>query len=124
MIVYYDKANDILIYCINANCYASSIIIKYGARQYNYENESMINKPAFNQRNFLPISPRFYTPPAITYGPAFNAVHSFNRGIAHEFHGGGALSGGSKVRSSLRFKFPIGGCNSGKILLIANIGKL
>ncbi len=66
----------------------------------------VLNQPAFNQRSFVPINPRFYTPPVNTFSQNFNAIpHSVNGGIAHEFHnnggspgfhGGGAFSGGAR----------------------------
>ncbi len=66
----------------------------------------ILNQPAFNQRSFVLINPRFYTSPAITSGSTFNSVpRSVNGNFAHEFHnnvgapvfhGGGGFSGGSR----------------------------
>ena len=53
----------------------------------------IFNQPAFNQRSFVPIRPRFFSPPAFTQHPAFNAPRSFGGGIAGGFHSGGQFGG-------------------------------
>jgi len=49
----------------------------------------IFNQPAFNQRSFVPIRPRFFSPPAFTQGPAFSAPRSYGGSVAGGFHSGG-----------------------------------
>ena len=49
----------------------------------------ILNQPAFNQRIYVPIGPRFYSPPAFTQSPAFSAPRSYGGSIAGGFHSGG-----------------------------------
>lgn len=53
----------------------------------------ILNQPAFNQRTYVPISPRFYSPPAFTQGPAFRAPRSFGESVFGGFHSGGCDEG-------------------------------
>jgi hypothetical protein len=53
----------------------------------------IFNQPAFNQRTYAPVTPRFYSPPAFTQGPAFRAPRSFGGSVAGGFHSGGAVGG-------------------------------
>jgi hypothetical protein len=53
----------------------------------------IFNQPAFNQRTYVPIRPRFYSQPAFTQGPAFRAPRSFGGSVAGGFHSGGAVGG-------------------------------
>ena len=53
----------------------------------------ILNQPAFNQRTYAPVTPRFYSPPAFTQGPAFRAPRSFGGNVAGGFHSGGPSGG-------------------------------
>jgi len=58
----------------------------------------ILNQPAFNQRTYVPIRPRFYSPPAFTPSPAFRAPRSFGGSVSGGFpsggYGGGYQGGG------------------------------
>ena len=53
----------------------------------------IFNQPAFNQRTYAPVTPRFYSPPAFTQGPAFRAPRPFGGNVAGGFHSGGPSGG-------------------------------
>ena len=53
----------------------------------------IFNQPAFNQRTYVPIRPRFYSSPAFTQSPAFSAPRSYGGNVAGGFHSGGPSGG-------------------------------
>ena len=53
----------------------------------------ILNQPAFNQRTYVPIRPRFYSPPAFRQGLAFRAPRSFGGSLSGGFHSGGYSRG-------------------------------
>ena len=55
----------------------------------------ILNQPAFNQRTYAPVTPRFYSPPAFTQSPAFSAPRSYGGSVAGGFHSGGGSFGGA-----------------------------
>jgi hypothetical protein len=51
----------------------------------------IVNQPAFNQRIYVPVTPRFYSPPAFTPSPAFRTQRPFDGNVSGEFHNGGSF---------------------------------
>ena len=49
----------------------------------------ILNQPAFNQQTYVPITPRIYSPPAVTQGSTFSTPRSFGGSVSGGFHSGG-----------------------------------
>ncbi len=72
----------------------------------------IFNQPAFNQRSYVPIRPRFYTPLPFTQGPFFRAKRPFGGNVAGGFHSGGAF-GGFQGGGAFHSREAFGGFHSG-----------
>ena len=58
-----------------------------------YSGGRFYNRPAFNQRAFVPSIPRFSSPPAFAQNQGFRSQRSFGGGDFGRFHNGGGFGG-------------------------------
>jgi hypothetical protein len=62
-------------------------------RHVPYSGGRINNQPAFNQRTYVPNTPRFYTSPVFVQDRVFRSTRSFGRSVTSGFHNGGAFGG-------------------------------
>jgi hypothetical protein len=58
-----------------------------------YSGGRFFNRPAFNQRAFVPSMPGLYSPPTFVHDRGFRSQRSFDKGDFGRFHNGGGFGG-------------------------------